>query len=796
LKENIIVMKHFLPYVLTLVLSVALYTNASADHLRGAEISYKCTSTPGIFEVTLIIYRECSGIPMCGGVCGSACSRSVSIVGADPGCTSTSIGNVTLSLISVRDAASASPTECPLSATTMCDYNGCVTPGFYPGVERYEFKGLANLGPTSGIPSTCCNVKFVFSECCRSQTFASLYVSASLNRCTTPCNNSPQFTNKPVLTSLGAPYIYNMGAFDPDGDSLSFAFVPSYSSEGVSAIYASPFSPTTPFPWTGLASDPFPSGIHCNPLTGDVMFTPVMSSGNYFYGYLAVEVKQWRNINGVATLVGSNTRDVLVQLSAGIPNYTTELQTSPPASPGSPDPKTTWNLCAGEQTCFTVTATDLDFSPPAISDTTYISWNGGISMAGTGATFLPTYDTTNRRKPAPLGGPREDNYQFCWTPTDAQVRDQPYIFTVTATEAKCPVTSSITRAFSIKVIAVPQVAIVKNNQNCDNWTFTCQPVAPSAAPSSTIWTIARQPGDTALSLNPYTFYNATTTPIIHFKKAGKYLVKLEAMNGSLTGAGTCSKFVYDTIVVDTPIGSTVRDTLVCAGNTVTITATGKGGKAPYYYRWYNSIGDSAIPITAVLNYPNFIFSNLAVTSNTTRRYTLQTRDVLGCRGYDSITVIRSTSVKEPVLTNILCNGATTGSIEIKPTHPNTSYQYKLNNGSFQPSYTFNGLAAGTYDVLVQDTNGCSRSFTGLMLSEPTVLKDSFTTTSDETCFNAGNGSILDSRKWWRFALPLQHRFWKLYCKCDIQWSIRRIAYCIIKDGNGCIIFNEPKHCEG
>ena len=51
-------------------------------------------------------------------------------------------------------------------------------------------------------------------------------------------------------------------------------------------------------------------------------------------------------------------------------------------------------------------------------------------------------------------------------------------------------------------------------------------------------------------------------------------------------------------------------------------------------------------------------------------------------------------------------GSSNGSITAVATG-GTGFTYSLNNGAFQPSGTFNNLAAGKYSVTAKNTNGCS-----------------------------------------------------------------------------------------
>ncbi|MBX7095201.1 MAG: gliding motility-associated C-terminal domain-containing protein [Flavobacteriales bacterium] len=89
-----------------------------------------------------------------------------------------------------------------------------------------------------------------------------------------------------------------------------------------------------------------------------------------------------------------------------------------------------------------------------------------------------------------------------------------------------------------------------------------------------------------------------------------------------------------------------------------------------------------------------------------------------------------------------CAGGITGSITFSaPTGGTAPYQYSVDNGAtFQASNVFNGLAAGTYNLMVQDANNCLQSGTAT-ISEPTPV--TFTSShTDLTCFGNNSGTMI------------------------------------------------------
>ncbi len=88
--------------------------------------------------------------------------------------------------------------------------------------------------------------------------------------------------------------------------------------------------------------------------------------------------------------------------------------------------------------------------------------------------------------------------------------------------------------------------------------------------------------------------------------------------------------------------------------------------------------------------------------------------------------------------NVLCNGASTGSIDLTVTGGTVAYTYMWSNGEHDDAKTLLGLVAGTYTVTVTDANGCTKT-TSATITEPTVITLTATPTNS-TCGFA-NGSI-------------------------------------------------------
>ncbi len=615
--------RHIKCLLFILLFSFFSENRAFAVHTIGGEISYECIpgAPAGTFNIRLVLYRDCIGTPMCTGGCAASCSRAVQIIGADPSCNAQNFGSVTVNLINVRDAQPVP--ECP-TAKSACTNMGCIAAGtFTPAVERYEFIGQVNLN-SLGIPASCCNINLVWQECCRNGVISTgagnqnLYLQATLNRCysANPCNGSPKLYNDPwVYLCNGVPLMYNIGAIDPDLDSLSYSFVPSLQGHNMSVTYNSPYLYNRPLPWYGPPGGIFPAGIRCDSSNGNIMFTP--SGTSIVIGVLAVGITQWKRINGIPIIIGTTRRDIQVAVSQCSANYPPQFTTYP--SDPFQAPKTNLSVCAGDQICFDIVARDTN-----MTDTTNIRLVTN-SILGFGATLTKNYNPATRS----INGPRHDSLRFCWTPSDSLVSNVPYTFVLEARDNKCPIVGHASQMFSIRVAGKPEAVIKKTNFGCGKWqaNYSLPPSNANQVFNQRVYTISSQPNDFNFTQSPLVYTNVQTTPVISFSQKGRYLVRLQLSNSF------CTNFFFDTIIVDSMPSPVLSDVFICSGQTSQLQALVTGGITPFTYRWYNSITDTLIPLNSNFTTPAFFVSPIQ-----TRKYILQVRDSLGCRGWDSLIV--------------------------------------------------------------------------------------------------------------------------------------------------------------
>ncbi|OYU97613.1 MAG: hypothetical protein CFE21_04790 [Bacteroidetes bacterium B1(2017)] len=420
----------------------------------GSEVSYTPSGTPYVYNIQVKVYRDCAGAEICANCPTSlspSCGLSIAIIGNSPGFVGVAFGTANLTVVNSISGFDA----VQLCATnrSICSNCGSRTPGtFTPGVEVYVFTGQINL---SALPSGCCEVRIGAGVGKRNSASTSIinptgsvqYNEAIINRCITP-NNAPVFTNDPViLVPANQDAVINLGAIDPDGDSLSYAIAPSLdttnylSGTPASVVYSPGFSAQSPFPYLGIAQGPnapYPAGIHINQLTGDILFRPIGT----FTEYIKVEVIQWRKINGVATRVGVTYRETSIASRTStsyVPQFfradTLEQNKIPLANPFGD----TISLCHGQTWCTNIVARSSSLAP----DTT------NITLVQTAipnyATLTKLYNNATRS----INGPREDSVRICFTmPIDTNLYN-PYVVSVAAKGKNCTLTGPASKSFLI-----------------------------------------------------------------------------------------------------------------------------------------------------------------------------------------------------------------------------------------------------------------------------------------------------------------------------------------------------------
>ena len=218
---------------------------------------------------------------------------------------------------------------------------------------------------------------------------------------------------------------------------------------------------------------------------------------------------------------------------------------------------------------------------------------------------------------------------------------------------------------------------------------------------------------------PYTFswIGGITTEDRTGLASGNYFVTITDANG-------CPRGLNFFVPQPTTLGGTLnRTNATCfGGNNGTLNLTPTGGTAPYTYLWADGVTTE--------DRTNLIAGN----------YSVVVTDLNGC------TVTLNQIVSQPasavsgttIITNVNCNGASNGAINLAPTGGTAPYTFNWGDGITTEDRT--GLAAGTYSVIITDANSCTTTISGIVIAQPTFISGS-TVVTNLVCNGASNGAI-------------------------------------------------------
>ena len=203
--------------------------------------------------------------------------------------------------------------------------------------------------------------------------------------------------------------------------------------------------------------------------------------------------------------------------------------------------------------------------------------------------------------------------------------------------------------------------------------------------------------------------------------AGTYAVIVKDANGcTFTASVTISNIPGPTAAVVTPVNTTCG----AANGSITI-GTITGGTSPYTY----SLNAGAFTATT---------SYTALVAGT---YNIVIRDANNCTFTTTATI---TDVPGPTAIALTITGSTcgnsNGSVALGAVTGGTpAYTYSFAGSLFTGTISYTGLAAGSYNIIVKDNNGCTYTTTANILNTPgpTALA---TTTNNSTCGNP-NGTV-------------------------------------------------------
>lgn len=279
----------------------------------------------------------------------------------------------------------------------------------------------------------------------------------------------------------------------------------------------------------------------------------------------------------------------------------------------------------------------------------------------------------------PTGG--TPGYTYSWSPSGGNGQTATNLgagnYVVTITDANgCTTTDNITisqpPAITLTAFSSPAVCTNANNG------------------TATVNSSGGTPG------YMYQWSNGQTTQTATGLSMGTYSVTVTDANGCTAQAS---------VMVANLASPSVTATGTNAGCTTangSATASVIGGTPSYSYQW--------MPTGGTAQTANNLSSG---------NYTVIVTDANGCTATATVSVVASAppSATTSVLSNVSCNGGNNGSAMANASGGTPGYTYMWGTSPVQNTQTATNLSAGTYTVLITDSNGCTATAT-VTLSQP------------------------------------------------------------------------------
>jgi gliding motility-associated-like protein len=233
-----------------------------------------------------------------------------------------------------------------------------------PGVYRIVVQDPNRNYGIQNIPNSV-NVVFSIST--------TLIVNPAMGRNSTPVLLNPPYDK----AALGYVFIHNPGAYDPDGDSLSYKMTVCTREDGK--------------PIENYTLPPATHYIRVDSVSGDLIWNTPADTGKY---NVAMEIQEWRNGKKIGVVV----RDMQIEVF--------ETRNKPPINSQLGD------LCVqvGETVDFLVSATDPNNDSISLKSTSGVFGLKSCPALFTGVDSIPGYSSS----------------RFRWIPCHEAVRNQPY----------------------------------------------------------------------------------------------------------------------------------------------------------------------------------------------------------------------------------------------------------------------------------------------------------------------------------------------------------------------------------
>ena len=213
----------------------------------------------------------------------------------------------------------------------------------------------------------------------------------------------------------------------------------------------------------------------------------------------------------------------------------------------------------------------------------------------------------------------------------------------------------------------------------------------------------------------YLWNDAVTTANRTTLTAGNYSV-------TVTDNLSCSASAVAVIAQPSALvlSNTHTDVSCFGGNNGSVDLTATGGTTPYVYVWNNAATSQDI-------------STLTIGT-----YTVSVTDAHSCSAVSSAAVTEPTALQvSSTATNVLCNSASTGAVNITVSGGVTNYSYLWSNAA--TTQNISSIPAGSYTVTVTDANNCTATRSQTVTQSAAIVISE--THTDASCFGNATAAI-------------------------------------------------------
>jgi gliding motility-associated-like protein len=225
----------------------------------------------------------------------------------------------------------------------------------------------------------------------------------------------------------------------------------------------------------------------------------------------------------------------------------------------------------------------------------------------------------------------------------------------------------------------------------------------------------------------------------------------------------------DTLVISTKINAAT-----CTAANGTITPTVTGGTLPYEYNWSNGNGTST--------------STEILSNATAGNYTLILTDGNGCvTEIDETIPSVSEIAAESIVQDVKCYGDSTGTARLIIANGLPPYLIEWSNGD--NGIAADSLSAGTYQVSLEDNNGCTSSLE-VQIEQPDPISLSVSTSQTDGIYNISENGVCDG--WIKVSVsggtPDYEYVWSTGGTTNQESNLCAGTYSlIVTDYNGCSV---------